>query len=341
MKVLSLFDGISCGMVALERAGIEVDRYVAYEIDKDAIQVSKYNYPQIEQRGDVFKADFTEYKGFDLLIGGSPCTYWSIAKAGKDRETTSSGFGFELFSQYVRALKECKPKYFLYENNESMSDDIKAEITKSLGVEPVMIDSADFSAQIRKRYYWTNLPVNMNYPRNNLVIRDIVYDHSYKVKNFDKYVNTVRIVNNGTQVKWDTSGKGYYSQQNRARTVDVKMNTLPTWADVNNIWLGGNTYRNIHPVEAERLQTLPDNYTACLSSDTKRIKGVGNGWTVDVITHILREIINMERVEEKVTIYKSEDLIDLAALKEKEPELYAELVKDYPLEKGNYLYKVG
>ena len=131
MNVLSLFDGISCGMVALKRANIEVDRYVAYEIEEDAIKVSTDNFPSIEQKGDVFQAQYKEGE-FDLLIGGSPCTYWSIAKAGGNRETVSSGFGWELFMQYVRALKEVKPKYFLYENNESMSDAIKEEITKIL-----------------------------------------------------------------------------------------------------------------------------------------------------------------------------------------------------------------
>ena len=107
MKVLSLFDGISCGMVALERAGIPVERYVAYEIDENAIKVSNHNYPQIEHKGDVFQAQYNEGE-FDLLIGGSPCTYWSIAQKN-NRETTSSGFGWELFMQYVRALKEAKP----------------------------------------------------------------------------------------------------------------------------------------------------------------------------------------------------------------------------------------
>ena len=166
MKVLSLFDGISCGMIALERAGIPVERYVAYEIDEKAIKVAKHNYSMIEECGDVFKADFTHYDGFDLLIGGSPCTYWSIAKAGNSgekgtRETTASGLGWDLFSQYVRALKEAKPKYFLYENNASMSDEIKKCITEELGVEPIEIDSADFSAQHRRRLYWTNIPIDM------------------------------------------------------------------------------------------------------------------------------------------------------------------------------------
>ncbi len=160
MQVLSLFDGISCGRVALERLGVKVSRYVAYEIDTKAIEVSVHNYPDIEQCGDVFGADFSQYTGFDLLIGGSPCTYWSIAKAGGERETQASGLGWDLFSQYLRALLEVKPKYFLYENNQSMSDDIKQCISKCLGCDPYEIDSADFSAQIRKRYYWTNLPVD-------------------------------------------------------------------------------------------------------------------------------------------------------------------------------------
>lgn len=157
MKVLSLFDGISCGMVALERAGISVERYVAYEIEDDAIAISKYNYPHIEQKGDVFNAVYKEGE-FDLLIGGSPCTYWSIAKTDGKRETTSSGFGFELFMQYVRALKEAKPKYFLYENNFSINSEIKAAISKHLGVEPIVIDSRLVSGQGRKRCYWTNIP---------------------------------------------------------------------------------------------------------------------------------------------------------------------------------------
>lgn len=148
MKVLSLFDGISCGMVALERAKILVEHYVAYEIDKYAIEVSKTRYPQIEQCGDVTKADFTQYTDLDLLIGGSPCTYWSIAKMG--RETTSSGLGWNLFMQYKRALEESKCRYFLYENNYSIHKDIKAEITKQLGVEEILIDSALVSPQQRK-----------------------------------------------------------------------------------------------------------------------------------------------------------------------------------------------
>lgn len=288
INVLSLFDGISCGMVALERAGIKVNRYVAYEIDENAIKVSKANYPNIEHKGDVFKAIYNKAEKFDLLIGGSPCTYWSIAKTDGKRETISSGLGWDLFSQYVRALREVKPKYFLYENNESMSDDIKKAITKELGVEPIMIDSADFSPQTRKRYYWTNIPINEKKVKCNKVMKDIIYDNTYKNKSFEKYKETQRTTKDGGAIYWDTSGKGYYSQGSRARNINYKSTTLTTRNM--NVWLGDYTYRPIHPIEAERLQTLPDNYTSCLEWDGPRIKAVGNGWTVDVIAHILKGI---------------------------------------------------
>ena len=134
MNILSLFDGMACGMIAMQKAGIEVERYVAYEIDKYAVQTSSHNFPMIEHRGDVFTADFTEFSGFDFLVGGSPCTYWSIAQKN-NRETEASGMGWELFQQYVRAIKEAEPKYFIYENNKSMSKAIRESIDKAFGFE--------------------------------------------------------------------------------------------------------------------------------------------------------------------------------------------------------------
>ena len=156
MKVLSLFDGMSCGMLAFQRADTQVDRYVAYEIDKYATKVASHNFPMIEQRGDVFKADFSEFEGFDAVIGGSPCTYWSIAQT-KNRETEAHGIGWELFQQYVRAIREAKPRFFIYENNKSMSDNIKTEISETFGFEPITINSALVSAQNRQRYYWVGI----------------------------------------------------------------------------------------------------------------------------------------------------------------------------------------
>lgn len=153
MKVLSLFDGMACGMIAMQLAGVEIESYDAYEIDKYAIKTAQHNFPMIKEHGDVFDADFTQYEGVDFLIGGSPCTYWSIAQT-KNRETVASGMGWELFSQYVRALHEAKPKYFIYENNKSMSKAIRASIDETFGFEAVLINSALVSAQNRQRLYW-------------------------------------------------------------------------------------------------------------------------------------------------------------------------------------------
>lgn len=155
MKVLSLYDGMACGMLAMQRAGITVEGYYAYEIDKYAVKTAQHNFPSIQELGDVFKEDYTKYEGqIEYLIGGSPCTYWSIAQSPDKRETTSSGVGWDLFSQYVRALQEAKPKYFIYENNKSMAKAIYEAISEAFGFEPILINSARVSAQNRQRYYW-------------------------------------------------------------------------------------------------------------------------------------------------------------------------------------------
>lgn len=139
-------------MLALQKAEIPVESYDAYEIDKYAIQAATHNFPQIIEHGDVFQADFTQYKDVDLIVGGSPCTYWSIAQKN-NRETEASGIGWELFSQYVRAVKEAAPRFFIYENNKSMSDAIRKSITQTFGFEPICINSALVSAQNRQRLY--------------------------------------------------------------------------------------------------------------------------------------------------------------------------------------------
>ena len=184
MKVLSLFDGMACGMIAMQLAGVDVESYDAYEIDKYAIKTAQHNFPMIKEHGDVFEADFTQYEGVDFLIGGSPCTYWSIAQT-KNRETVASGMGWELFSQYVRALNEAKPKYFIYENNKSMSKDIRASIDKAFGFGAVLINSALVSAQNRQRLYWvgrrnedgTYSKVNVEQPTDRgILLRDILED---------------------------------------------------------------------------------------------------------------------------------------------------------------------
>lgn len=290
MKVLSLFDGISCGMVALQRIGINVVRYVAFEIEDSAIRISKHNYPQIEHCGDVYKADFSQYKDFDLLIGGSPCTYWSIAKSG--REVTNDGIGFDLFMQYVRAKEESGCKYFLYENNYSISKDIKDEISKKLGVQPIMINSSLVSAQSRKRCYWTNIP-NVGQPKDKRIKLQDILESGYADRE-----KSLRIARRYAGCSGSQSylcrryfGKSFYQ---------AKFTDKEAYERVKSLYLQDNRFESdlsdIHPLsvtEVERLQTLPDNYTNIPGiSRSQRIEAIGNGWTVDVIAHILQGLKN-------------------------------------------------
>lgn len=296
MKVLSLFDGISCGMAALERAGIPVERYVAYEIEPNAIKISKKNYPQIEHCGDVTTADFTQYRGFDLLIGGSPCTNWSCAKNHKAKEKKelyiNSGMGWELFKQYARALEESQPTYFLYENNFRISGNIVAAITNILGVQPVMIDSALVSAQTRKRLYWTNIP-NVQQPKDKgLLLKDVYIPDENLVRTDERILETA--VKTKNYIKYDLLKKGHYSQAYRLYFLDGKAPTIARCRTETktNILIDPDDwskYKILSPIEAERLQTLPDNYTDCVPK-TRRFEAIGNGWTVDVIAHILKNL---------------------------------------------------
>mgnify|MGYP002621777903 CR=1 FL=1 len=293
MKVLSLFDGISCGMVALERAGIEVDRYVAYEIDDNAIKVSKKNYPNIEHCGDVITADFKEYIGFDLLIGGSPCQCLSSANVYiKDGEYGVCGEGVSrLFWEYVRALKIIKPRFFLFENVASMRKVDKKIITEQLGVEPIRIDSQLFSAQKRNRLYWTNIPFqNVTERQTHTTLPDILEDDVA-----DKY-----FLKQGTlDYIMKPSNKGWQSGEMNIDLLIARPIVSSSWkmhrADTDNYITskrspeGRSNIRRLTPVECERLQTLPDNYTDGIS-DNARIKCIGNGWTVDVIAYILSGI---------------------------------------------------
>jgi DNA (cytosine-5)-methyltransferase 3A len=298
INVLSLFDGVSCGQIALNKLGVEYDNYYAAEIDKPAISITQKNYPKTIQLGDVYTAKYKELPKIDLIFGGSPCTYWSISK--KNRETSSEGIGFDLFRQYVRALEECKPKYFLYENNNSIHQDIKDEISKYLGVQPIMIDSHFLSPQSRKRCYWTNIP-NIQKPIDKgILVKDILESNEIwnKGTNYIKNDNEIIWTNSkrnpstlyGKSVRLGHIGNG--GQGRRIYSINGKSVNLVT---------GGASFyktfsengdiivRNLTPVECERLQTVPDNYTEGFSK-TERYKMLGNGWTVDVIAHILSHI---------------------------------------------------
>lgn len=309
MKVLSLFDGISCGMLALQRAGIPVEEYHAFEIDKYALTISKKNYPEIIQHGDVFDGDYTQFRGFDILMGGSPCTYWSVAK--KDRETTADGEGFRLFMEYVRALYESKCRYFLYENNYSIHKNISAEITAQLGVQPIMINSALVSAQSRKRLYWTNLP-NVHQPADkHICVSDILENDYVPINDYKNKARTIKAQYIKTSIanavkdndygatmaakpihigSYGCGGQGQriYSVHGKSVTLSANGGGQGAKTGLYKVDLPDGDYviRKLTPVEAERLQTLPDNYTEGISN-TQRYKCIGNAWTVDVIAHIL------------------------------------------------------
>lgn len=284
MKVLSLFDGISCGRLALERAGIPVERYVAYEIDENAIKVSKANWDDIEHCGDVTKADFAQYKGFDLLIGGSPCQ--DLCSMGSHKGL--AGEKSSLFFEFVRALKESEPKYFLLENNASMTKENKAIITRIMGVEPIMINSADFTPQMRKRLYWTNIPILKWTPKDSSLI-----DIAQSTKEKREFLISDKVIKYSSE---EYAGRKIQKTVSASiRNLNEKSRCLST----RSYDIGSNSglclfqdgqYYAATPIECERLQSLPDNYTFGISNP-QRYKCIGNGWTVDVIAHILKGLV--------------------------------------------------
>lgn len=282
MKVLSLFDGISCGMVALERAGIQVERYVAYEIEPNAIKISQKNYSQIEHCGDVTKADFTQYKGFDLLIGGSPCQ--DLCSKGSHKGL--AGEKSSLFFEFVRALKDVKPKYFLLENNASMTKENEAIITRIMGVKPIVINSADFSPQNRKRLYWTNIPI-LKWKSKKQVLSDIA--QSTEEKRVFNYKQSSQIFIGRICRKKNTKNCicEYKKFKRKSRCLSTRSYDIGSNCGLCLYQDGG--YYVATPIECERLQTLPDNYTFGISNP-QRYKCIGNGWTVDVIAHILKAL---------------------------------------------------
>lgn len=217
-----------------------------------------------------------------MLIGGSPCTYWSIAKTDGKRETTSQGLGFDLFMQYVRALKEAKPKYFLYENNFSISKDIKSEISKELGVEPLMINSALVSGQNRKRCYWTNIP-EVKVPENrHILLSDVVDFSQHEFKPVGKWVYTFW----GDKQKIEML-KSVNSEKSHTLTTS-KTHSMGYYLSADK-----TKYCNLTVNDFEALQTLPKDYVNSVDiKETAKYKAIGNGWTIDVIVHILKNIPN-------------------------------------------------
>jgi len=350
MNVLSLFDGMSCGQIALDKLGVKVNNYFASEIDKYAMQVTKHNYPNTKHIGDVTKVKGAELPKIDLLIGGSPCQGFSFA--GKQLN-----FGdprSKLFFEFVRLLKETNPKYFLLENVK-MKKEYEQVITDALGVEPIFINSALVSAQNRKRLYWTNIP-NVTEPLDKGITWGDVRERGVNTKSYyytekamqwlarvsqkknktltvhsdtdkmqmleashhKKYSNQrffgiVDLPENEQAItamrgrylvdgkrrdrKQKTKGltKQYiefrYDGKTNALTTVTKDNVVVPFTLPNRIPADEFFFRYITLLECERLQTIPDNYTSCVSN-TQRYRMLGNGWTVDVIAHIFKGLRN-------------------------------------------------
>jgi len=296
MNILSLFDGISGARVALEKTNIKVDRYYASEIDLDAIAVSKYNYPDTIQLGNVLNVH--NVSNIDLLIGGSPCQ--SFSTAGK-KEGFNGISG--LVKEYFRILKETNPKYFILEN-VVMPHKYRAIINKELGIEPIMINSALLSGQQRKRLYWTNIPISDLPPNKHIYLKDIIEENVNKCMSKEGAILTDARYDTGHYDKIFKVGymitpyKTYiiYGTQGKSRTL------LATGGGRNGqtgIYLIGDCIRHLTPLEAERLQTYPDNYTKFgiynnqkkeIKSITLRRKLLGNSFTVDVIAWLLSHI---------------------------------------------------
>ena len=331
MRVLSLFDGMSCAQLALKRAGIKVDTYYASEVDKFAIKITQKNFPNTKQLGDVCGVTARDVGEIDLLIGGSPCQGFSFAGRQLNFQDPRS----KLFFEYVRLLRELKPKYFLLENVR-MSKKSQDVISEQLGVEPIKINSSLVSAQNRNRLYWTNINFKEIKEDCGLVLRDILEENT--APHFLAGEKLMRGYQGGNQLN-----PAYKSQANTIHDLGSKSPTicagthgyaigyvpvphmkksrdgliLAGKANLNghdlikrvyhpdgksptlNACLGGHRepkipvsdggWRKLTPLECERLQTVPDNYTSGVSN-TQRYRMLGNGMTVEVIAHILKQI---------------------------------------------------
>lgn len=277
INVLSLFDGMSCGQIALSKVGIEYDKYFASEIDQEAIKATTKNYPNTIQLGSITELKGSSLPKIDLLFGGSPCQSFSNAGNGKGFEGKSG-----LFWEYIRVLREVRPKYFLLEN-VMMKKEWRDIISKELGVQPIQINSNLVSAQNRKRLYWTNIP-NITEPEDKgIFIEDILdnkFDEKYwlKERNTELLLKKVNIENSPLVACIDV--------YNKKVKLDRKCPTL-TLPHHNSIRLLQNKrIRKLTPSECEKLQNVPIGYTDCGISDIHRYSMLGNGWTVDVIAHI-------------------------------------------------------
>ncbi len=317
INVVSLFDGASCAMVALKELGIKVDKYIASEVDENAIRVSSARHSEIIHFGDIKSLDYDKILEIcdgkvDLLIGGSPCQDLSIAKSNREGlKGSRSG----LFWNYVEAKNKLKPKHFVLENVASMSADNRQKISEAMEVDPININSEKLSPQKRNRLYWTNISVDQ--PKdNNKKLKDVLENgytnkeksycidaNYFKGSNFDMYVKKSKrqIVFQNTKVSQKSLKEGEEifmkkfvngtekMHKSSGKTKSLQLDSRGEKA----LQFNQKGFRKLTIVECERLQCLPDGYTNVDGiSRVERYRMIGNGFTVSVIKHILKNAFN-------------------------------------------------
>jgi site-specific DNA-cytosine methylase len=295
INVLSLFDGLGGARISLDQLGINCN-YYASEIDKCAIDIHSRNYPETVHLGDVVDIKADNLPNIDLLIGGSPCQSLSGLVNLSDKEKGFDGKS-KLFFEYVRILKEVKPKYFVLENVASMKKIECDKISEILGVEPIMINSSLLTAQVRKRYYWTNIP-NVSQPIDEQIKLKDILDDGFTEKE-KAYCLTATYYNACVQnyfIKSERQHKFLFpiKKETNKFIIDNRevIEIYPSkGADFNRTSLNElKKYTSkLSPVECERLQGVPDNYTQGVSL-RERYKMIGNGFTIPVIKHILKNM---------------------------------------------------
>lgn len=290
MKILSLCDGISGGQQAFDMLGVKFDgvenKYYASEIAEYSIKVTQKNYPSTIQIGDMTKLtnDYLDsLEEIDVLLSGTPCKSLSRTHIGNYNEGLDGSS--KLFWDFVRIKKHIKPKYFLFENVESMKDSDRDIITEALGVQPIMINSSLFTAQDRKRYYWTNIPILPLPEESPLVLKDIMihnpdeklfYKQDFEFHGWDK--KQIATLN----LKCHDIGKRVYNPNMKCATL-----TAVTGGYQEKKVYDNGRCRKLTPLEYERLQGMKDNYTEGIAN-SKRYCACGDGWTIPVIAHILK-----------------------------------------------------
>ena len=319
MNVLSLFDGISCGRLALKKAGIKVDKYYASEVDKYAIQTTQDNYPDTIQVGDIQEWKKWKLPKIDMILAGSPCQGFSVAGSRLAFDDPRSRLFFD-FSDIIERYKKKNASMLFMLENVVMKEELRRIISDKLGCEPIMINSSLVSAQHRKRLYWTNIPKVTQPKDRDIMLKDIIFDDAVAVQLSNIYGGfkektprihtgksvTIRTAKEGGHIPslllskqalaymnrkvkggrnhWDFKHHSDVRNPKSAAVVanffkGVPYNVLKDW----------NCIRKMHPIECERLQTLPDDYTFGVSN-SQRYKMIGNGWTVEVIAHILKGV---------------------------------------------------